>query len=75
MTAHATTLRDLPEGASATITHTEGVDASLLRAMGLREGVQVTVRQAGEPVIVEAGLARLGVASSVSAAVCVTPTG
>jgi len=42
--------------------------------MGLREGTQVTIKQCGEPVIVEAGQARLGIAQSVSRGVHVSVT-
>ena len=69
-----TTLDSLQSGDTAVITGTNGHDASLLRAMGLREGVEVTVRRVGEPCIVEAGTAGLGLAGVMSGAVHVAVT-
>ena len=71
----STTLDCLPPGVTATITVTSGSDADLLRAMGLREGTDVTVRRIGEPCIVESGNTRLGLARSVTSNVHVTPHG
>jgi Fe2+ transport system protein FeoA len=67
-----TTLDTLATGDTGTITATSGQDAPLLRAMGLREGVEVTVRRIGEPCIVDAGNTRLGLASAMSGVVEVT---
>jgi Fe2+ transport system protein FeoA len=71
----STTLDCLPPGVTATITATSGSDADLLRAMGLREGTDVTVRRIGEPCIVESGNTRLGLARCVTSNVHVTPHG
>jgi Fe2+ transport system protein FeoA len=68
----STTLDCLPIGVTATITATSGSDADLLRAMGLREGTDVTVRRIGEPCIVESGNTRLGLAKCVTSNVQVT---
>ncbi len=68
-----TTLNTLASGDTATITATAGADAPLLRAMGLREGMDVTVKRTGEPCIVEAGCTRLGLAEAMSEAIEVTP--
>ena len=67
-----TTLDTLATGDTGTITAMSGQDAPLLRAMGLREGVEVTVRRIGEPCIVDAGHTRLGLASVMSGVVEVT---
>ncbi|MDG1837423.1 MAG: FeoA family protein [Phycisphaerales bacterium] len=71
----STTLDCLSPGVTATITVTSGSDADLLRAMGLREGTDVTVRRIGEPCIVESGNTRLGLARCVTSNVHVTPHG
>ena len=68
-----TTLDTLTPGDIATITATAGADAPLLRAMGLREGMVVTVKRTGEPCIVETGNTRLGLASVLSGAIEVIP--
>ncbi len=56
------TLDCLENGTTAFVTATEGADADLLRAMGLREGVEVTMCKSGASCIVEAGSTRLGLA-------------
>lgn len=56
------TLDCLETGTTAYVTATEGAEAALLRAMGLREGVEVTMCRAGASCIVEAGSTRLGLA-------------
>jgi len=68
-----TTLNTLTPGDTATITTTAGASAALLRAMGLREGMDVTVKRTGAPCIVETGNTRLGLASVLSAAIEVAP--
>lgn len=67
-----TTLDNLAAGDTGTIVATSGQDAPLLRAMGLREGVEVTVKRTGEPCIVDAGHTRLGLARAMSGVVEVT---
>ena len=70
-----TTLDNLAAGDTGTITAMSGEDAATLRAMGLREGTDVTVRRIGEPCIVESGNTRLGLARCVTSNVHVTPHG
>ena len=61
-----TTLDTLTLGDTATIVAVVGADAPLLRAMGLREGMNVTVKRTGEPRIVGVGNIRLGLGRGVS---------
>ncbi|MDP6479074.1 MAG: FeoA family protein [Phycisphaerales bacterium] len=68
-----TTLDTLTPGDTATIAATAGDDAPLLRAMGLREGMDVTVKRTGEPCIVEAGNTRLGLARAMTGDIEVIP--
>lgn len=70
---NTTTLDTLMPGDTATITTTAGADADLLRAMGLREGMEVTVKRSGEPCIVEAGSTRLGLAQVMTGTIEVAP--
>ncbi|MDP7028997.1 MAG: FeoA family protein [Phycisphaerales bacterium] len=56
------TLDCLETGTTALVVATQGADAALLRAMGLREGAEVTMCRAGASCIVETGSTRLGLA-------------
>jgi len=73
MPVTTTTLDTLGLGATATITNTSGDDAALLRAMGLREGAEITVRRV-EPCIIEAGHARVGLSTVLAPAIEVAVT-
>jgi len=69
----STTLDALGLDRPATITQTCGSEAPLLRAMGLREGASVTLRQSGASCIVETCQTRVGLSAELTRSLNVTP--
>lgn len=68
-----TTLASLGVGQLAYVTGLRGENVGLLRAMGLREGVQVCVRRTGHRCLIEAGRSRVGLTRELTASIDVTP--